>query len=126
MPPLTRRSSPIDLSRSSSNASINEIDSPTTPPGGVSVVEAPVAAFVRTLFSLVNGPYESTLVEWSPDGTKIVIRDPPRFAAEVCPKFYRHSNWNSFTRVVNMSVAGVTGDSSGRGSRGSDFGRRCA
>ncbi|KAH8091623.1 DNA binding protein [Aureococcus anophagefferens] len=64
--------------------------------------ERPVAAFVRTLFSLLNGPYEDTLIAWSDDGERIVVADPSRFAAEVCPKFFRHKNWNSFSRMLNM------------------------
>ena len=64
--------------------------------------ERPVAAFVRTLFSLLNGPYEDTRIAWSDDGERIVVADPSRFAAEVCPKFFRHKNWNSFSRMLNM------------------------
>ncbi|KAK7233348.1 hypothetical protein SO694_00108019 [Aureococcus anophagefferens] len=63
--------------------------------------ERPVAAFVRTLFSLLNGPYEDTLIAWS-GGGGARRRGPVALAAEVCPKFFRHKNWNSFSRMLNM------------------------
>jgi len=65
-------------------------------------IEAPVACFVRTLFSLCSAPTDATLIAWSTDGTRIVVCDTERFSAETCPKFFRHSNWSSFTRVLNM------------------------
>ena len=57
---------------------------------------------MRTLFSLCNGPFAETLIAWSDDGERIVIADPPRFAEEICPKFFRHKNWTSFSRLLNM------------------------
>ena len=65
-------------------------------------IEAPVACFVRTLFSLCNAPADATLISWSTDGTRIVVCNTEQFSAETCPKFFRHSNWSSFTRVLNM------------------------
>ena len=41
----------------------------------------PVASFVRTVWTMVTNE-EETLIAWSPDGERIVIADPPRFAAE--------------------------------------------
>lgn len=74
--------------------------------------EAPV--FVRTLYSLLKDCDES-VGRWSEDGKQIVIVDPARFAAEVCPKFFRHRNFNSFTRLLNMyqfhKVQGTSQDS---------------
>ena len=65
-------------------------------------VERPIMPFIRTLFSMVNGPYGSTLIEWSDDGSRVVVRDARRFAAEACPRYFSHANWSSFTRMLNM------------------------
>ncbi|KAH8068851.1 DNA binding protein [Aureococcus anophagefferens] len=65
-------------------------------------VKTPSPTQVRTLFSLCNGPFAETLIAWSDDGERIVIADPPRFAEEICPKFFRHKNWTSFSRLLNM------------------------
>ena len=60
-----------------------------------------VAGFVRTLFTLLQ-VCDPHIVSWSDDGTAMLIHDPARFAGEVCPKFFRHRNFNSFTRLLNM------------------------
>ncbi|KAK7230178.1 hypothetical protein SO694_0021408 [Aureococcus anophagefferens] len=61
--------------------------------------EAPV--FVQTLFALMSDA-DKSIVRWSEDGSKMVIADPARFAAEVCPAYFRHRNFSSFTRLLNM------------------------
>jgi len=65
----------------------------------VAVDEVP--GFVRTVYTLLT-VCDSKIISWSEDGTKIVIKSPDRFAREVCPKFFRHRNFNSFTRLLNM------------------------
>lgn len=68
------------------------------------VVQQPpeeVAGFVRTLFTLLR-VCDSSVVSWSEDGNAMLIHDPMRFAGEICPKFFRHRNFNSFTRLLNM------------------------
>jgi len=60
-----------------------------------------VAGFVRTLFTLLR-VCDPQIVSWSSDGSAMLIHDPARFAGEVCPKFFRHRNFNSFTRLLNM------------------------
>ena len=66
---------------------------------GILSVEAPVAPFVQQLFKMVNS---KLLIGWSEDGSAIVVPDPPKFAAEICPMYFRHKNWNSFARMMNM------------------------
>ena len=45
---------------------------------------------------------DDSIIGWSEDGTQILRKETDRFAAEVCPKFFRHRNFNSFTRLLNM------------------------
>ncbi|KAJ8608090.1 hypothetical protein CTAYLR_009634 [Chrysophaeum taylorii] len=65
----------------------------------VAVDEVP--GFVRTVYTLLN-VCDPEIISWSDDGTKIVIKSSDRFAREICPKFFRHRNFNSFTRLLNM------------------------
>ncbi|KAJ1455895.1 HSF-type DNA-binding-domain-containing protein, partial [Pelagophyceae sp. CCMP2097] len=65
----------------------------------VAVDEVP--GFVRTVFTLLR-VCDPDVISWSPNGAQIVIRDSDRFASEVCPKFFRHRNLHSFTRLLNM------------------------
>lgn len=65
----------------------------------VSVDEVP--GFVRTVYTLLT-VCDPNIISWSEDGTKILIKSSERFAREICPKFFRHRNFNSFTRLLNM------------------------
>ncbi|KAH8048311.1 DNA binding protein [Aureococcus anophagefferens] len=65
----------------------------------VAVDEVP--GFVRTVYTLLR-VCDPEIIAWSEDGTQIVIKEAERFASEICPKFFRHRNFNSFTRLLNM------------------------
>ena len=67
----------------------------------VAVDEVP--GFVRTVYTLLR-VCDDSIIGWSEDGTQILIKEPDRFAAEVCPKFFRHRNFNSFTRSVTQRL----------------------
>ena len=55
----------------------------------------------RTVYTLLR-VCDPEIIAWSDDGTQIVIKEAERFASEICPKFFRHRNFNSFTRLLNM------------------------
>ena len=60
---------------------------------------APVAPFVQQLYKLVH---EGLHITWAADGAALVIPDPTKFAADRCPVYFKHSNWTSFARMLNM------------------------
>ena len=60
---------------------------------------APVAPFVQQLFKLVT---EGMHIHWAADGAALVIPDTAKFAADRCPVYFKHSNWTSFARMLNM------------------------
>ena len=39
---------------------------------------------------------------WSDDGERVVFLDSDAFARDVCPRYFRHSKWTSFARMLNM------------------------
>ena len=41
-------------------------------------------------------------MKWIDGGDRILVADPKAFARDVCPRYYRHSKWTSFTRLMNM------------------------
>jgi hypothetical protein len=75
---------------------------PVVTPAANAQPERPIAPFVRTLYALLEGPYDETLCEWSENGRRIVFPDPTQFAETVCPQCFRHSKWTSFSRMLNM------------------------
>ncbi|KXS10742.1 winged helix DNA-binding domain-containing protein, partial [Gonapodya prolifera JEL478] len=51
---------------------------------------------------LVNDPANSQYIYWSPDGTSFFVELPDSFATTVLPRFFKHSNYSSFVRQLNM------------------------
>ena len=49
---------------------------PVVTPAANAQPERPVAPFIRTLYALLEGPYDETLCEWSENGRRIVFPDP--------------------------------------------------
>mmetsp|Transcript_12216 Transcript_12216/g.37644 ORF Transcript_12216/g.37644 Transcript_12216/m.37644 type:complete len:269 (+) Transcript_12216:311-1117(+) len=62
----------------------------------------PIAAFTRTLFQLLEGPRDETHCDWSDAGRRIVFTNPRLFGEQVCPRHFRHSEWTSFARMLNL------------------------
>ncbi|EOD04163.1 hypothetical protein EMIHUDRAFT_125420, partial [Emiliania huxleyi CCMP1516] len=60
-----------------------------------------VSGFVRSVYTLLR-VCDAEIAGWSHDGLQVVIFDPARFASELCPKFFRHRTFQSFTRLLNM------------------------
>ena len=61
-----------------------------------------VPAFVAKLWSLVDDDATSELINWGPDGRSLHLYDHFRFAKEILPLFFKHSNLSSFIRQLNM------------------------
>ncbi|KAJ8605190.1 hypothetical protein CTAYLR_000403 [Chrysophaeum taylorii] len=64
-------------------------------------IQGEVPSFVRTVYTLLK-VCDASVIRWSDDGTQVIIVDPDRFGSEICPKFFRHRNVHSFTRLLNM------------------------
>nr|XP_020031324.1 heat shock factor protein 4 isoform X2 [Castor canadensis] len=63
---------------------------------------SPVPAFLGKLWALVGDPATDHLIRWSPSGTSFLVSDQSRFAKEVLPQYFKHSNMASFVRQLNM------------------------
>ncbi|XP_045149732.1 heat shock factor protein 4 [Echinops telfairi] len=63
---------------------------------------SPVPAFLGKLWALVGDPGTDHLICWSPSGTSFLVSDQNRFAKEVLPQYFKHSNMASFVRQLNM------------------------
>ncbi|XP_004393456.1 PREDICTED: heat shock factor protein 4 isoform X2 [Odobenus rosmarus divergens] len=61
-----------------------------------------VPAFLGKLWALVGDPGTDHLIRWSPSGTSFLVSDQSRFAKEVLPQYFKHSNMASFVRQLNM------------------------
>ncbi|MBW0494770.1 hypothetical protein O181_034485 [Austropuccinia psidii MF-1] len=62
-----------------------------------------IPAFLTKLYTMVNDPLTNHLIKWNlPDGHSFFVVSPERFGKELLPKFFKHSNFGSFVRQLNM------------------------
>jgi len=59
-------------------------------------------AFISKLVNIMASAGTEGSVQWGGDGTTISITDQAAFAANVIPKFFKHSNFASFVRQLNL------------------------
>ncbi|GAA5942133.1 heat shock factor family protein [Sporobolomyces koalae] len=61
-----------------------------------------VPAFLNKLFTMVSDPATDDLIRWSDDGDSFFVPSADRFGKELLPRFFKHSNFGSFVRQLNM------------------------
>jgi hypothetical protein len=64
--------------------------------------ERSVPKFLKKVFSIVEGNKFNEYISWSNDGTALIIKKPTNFTDRVLPLFFKHSNFSSFIRQLNM------------------------
>lgn len=60
------------------------------------------AAFVSKLYQMVSDPSTDHLIKWSSTGESFLVLKPEDFAKSLCSLFFKHNNWQSFVRQLNM------------------------
>ncbi|SNX87364.1 related to Heat shock factor protein 4 [Melanopsichium pennsylvanicum] len=58
--------------------------------------------FVYKLFRMVGDPDYQHLISWNRNGTSVMVCNFDEFAKEVLGKHFKHSNFSSFIRQLNM------------------------
>ncbi|SAM06716.1 hypothetical protein [Absidia glauca] len=58
--------------------------------------------FISKLFGMVNDIVTQDLIGWSSEGDKFCVHDVRKFSQSVLPQYFKHSNWASFVRQLNM------------------------
>ena len=61
-----------------------------------------VAQFTATLYEILGEDKSEVHCHWSDDGERVVFLDSDAFARSVCPRYFRHSKWTSFVRMLNI------------------------
>ncbi|KAJ2635072.1 Heat shock transcription factor [Coemansia sp. RSA 1286] len=61
-----------------------------------------VTPFLNKLYSMVDDSASDDLIRWSDDGNSFLVIRHEEFSKEVLPRFFKHSNFSSFVRQLNM------------------------
>jgi len=55
---------------------------------------------------MVDDPVYQHLMAWTPSGQSFVIADANEFSRDMLPRYFKHSNYSSFVRQLNLYAAG--------------------
>ncbi|CAO3655650.1 unnamed protein product [Mucor fragilis] len=61
-----------------------------------------VSTFISKLYTMVEDGRHQNLISWNPNGTSFFVCNATQFAQEVLPEYFKHSNFSSFVRLLNM------------------------
>ena len=58
--------------------------------------------FLEKLYNILQDKKNNNIIKWNEDGTKIIILDSIKFANTILPKNFKHGNYSSFVRQLNI------------------------
>jgi len=61
-----------------------------------------LTSFLNKTYEIVNDPTNSVTVAWTTDGMGFTINSVPDFVEQILPRYFKHSNFASFVRQLNM------------------------
>ena len=59
-------------------------------------------AFINKLWNMLNDSANVDMIRWSSDGKSFFVINRERFVKDILPKYFKHSNFASFVRQLNM------------------------
>lgn len=59
-------------------------------------------SFLFKLYDILNDTLYQKIIVWNNDGTAILIKDTNKLSEIVLPKFFKHNNYSSFVRQLNL------------------------
>lgn len=59
------------------------------------------APFLTKTYEMVEDPTTNPIVSWSHSGHSFIVWNPPEFARDLLPKYFKHNNFSSFIRQLN-------------------------
>jgi len=61
-----------------------------------------VPAFLQKTYDFLDVPEYNNLICWNKEGNAFIVKNISGFADEVLPKYFKHNNFASFVRQLNM------------------------
>ncbi|CAI9089116.1 OLC1v1023625C1 [Oldenlandia corymbosa var. corymbosa] len=59
------------------------------------------APFLTKTYEMVDDPMTNSIVSWNHTGHSFIVWNPPEFARDLLPKYFKHNNFSSFIRQLN-------------------------
>lgn len=57
--------------------------------------------FLAKTYEMVDDPSSDLVVSWSQSDKSFIVWNPPEFARDLLPKYFKHNNFSSFIRQLN-------------------------
>ncbi|GMG32877.1 unnamed protein product [Ambrosiozyma monospora] len=107
MSPLSNKLEPIPSTTSTTTSSLTANGKPFKKPKQKKITNgqsgpAKRPAFVMKLWNMVNDSSNEKFISWLPKGDAFQVSDREGFMKNVLPKYFRHNNFASFVRQLNM------------------------
>lgn len=64
-----------------------------------------VAPFLKKCFEMVDDEATDAIISWRDNGDCFVIWDMTHFSVHLLPKYFKHNNFSSFMRQLNIYVS---------------------
>ncbi|KAI9250002.1 HSF-type DNA-binding-domain-containing protein [Sporodiniella umbellata] len=75
---------------------------PPPPPANSNEKPSHTNTFVHKLYNMVVDTHYQHLISWSYPGTSFIVCNLLEFSKDVLPKHFKHNNFSSFVRQLNM------------------------
>ena len=59
-------------------------------------------SFVAKLYSMLEDDATGNMITWGPSGDVFSVANPSEFSRIISPSWFKHANWQSFVRQLNM------------------------